>query len=73
MGKSILETDEMFVKTERIAVPVTKQLKTALSIIARNKRTTISQIVRLAVIRYAESEYPEFSEIYTKSLSRENK
>jgi len=72
MNKSILESDDMFVKTERIVVPVTSKLKKALTILARNKRVTVSQIVRLAVINYAESEYPEFSEIYTK-LSRENK
>lgn len=69
----ILESDDMFVKSEIIAVPSTKQLKTALSILARRKRVSVASIVRLAVIHYAEHEYPEFSEIYTKSLSRENK
>lgn len=69
----IEELDDRYAKTERVVVLVTPTLKTSLELLARKNRMTVSQIFRLAIFKYAETEYPELIDIYTKSLSRENK
>ena len=69
----IEELDNRYAKTERVVVMMTPLLKTSLELLARKRRITVSQIIRLAIFKCAEIEYPELIDIYTKSLSRENK